>query len=173
MKELTEEDEVVEGRLLGNLDHYGTTEEQKTERPKKKQGSRPIRDDGEHGAGGTDENIRLYRGNQVMVVQDADNYRIKQVPAVIEYADEDDGLTYDVVYGDGRREGSVARTRIIVGNIKETLGVLSESESSESERSVEDPFAILDETESDSSSSGSASDSGSSSYSSSYSSDSS
>lgn len=173
MKELTEEDEVVEGRLLGNLDHYGTTEEQKTERPKKKQGSRPIRDDGEHGAGGTDENIRLYRGNQVMVVQDADKYRIKQVPAVIEYADEDDGLTYDVVYGDGRREGSVARTRIIVGNIKETLGVLSESESSESERSVEDPFAILDETESDSSSSGSASDSGSSSYSSSYSSDSS
>ena len=80
----------------------------------------------EDAAGAENENIQVYRGNQVMVVQDADRLRVRISPALIEY-DNDDG-TYEVIYANGKRESGVARIRIIVSNMQETI-LLSDEES--------------------------------------------
>ena len=82
----------------------------------------------EDAAGAENENIQVYRGNQVMVAQDADRLRVRISPALIEY-DNDDG-TYEVIYANGKRESGVARIRIIVSNMQETItGLLSDEES--------------------------------------------
>jgi hypothetical protein len=103
------------------------------------------------GAGGDDENIQLYRGNQVMVIMNADRYRVQMVPALIEYAD-DGNLTYGVLFDDGTRESSVVRTRLVVTNMAETIDGLDESTSEE--ESTDEEVASVDTGERFDSSSG-------------------
>ena len=100
------------------------------------------------GAGGDDENIQLYRGNQVMVIMNADRYRVQMVPALIEYAD-DGNLTYGVLFDDGTRESSVVRTRLVVTNMAETIDGLDESTSEE--ESSDEEVASVDSSGEDSS----------------------
>ena len=84
----------------------------------------------EDAAGAENENITIYRGNQVMIVQGADRLRVHISPALIEY-DNGNG-TFDVIYATGRRERGVARIRIIVSNMEQTItGLISISESDE------------------------------------------
>ena len=90
----------------------------------------------EDAAGAENENIDIYRGNQVMVAEDADHLRVRISPALIEF-DNEDG-TYDVIYATGKRESGVARIRIIVSNMRETItGLMPESESEPDESSYD------------------------------------
>ena len=98
----------------------------------------------EDAAGAENENIQVYRGNQVMVAQDADRLRVRISPALIEY-DNDDG-TYEVIYANGKRESGVARIRIIVSNMQETItGLLSDEESEDEYFSSSDSSGSTDE----------------------------
>ena len=102
----------------------------------------------EDAAGAENENIDIYRGNQVMVAEDADHLRVRISPALIEF-DNEDG-TYDVIYATGKRESGVARIRIIVSNMQETItGLMPESESESDESSFDDDDDSSDSSESD------------------------
>ena len=83
-----------------------------------------------------------------MVAEDADHLRVRISPALIEF-DNEDG-TYDVIYATGKRESGVARIRIIVSNMQETItGLMPESESESDESSFDDDDDSSDSSESD------------------------
>lgn len=100
----------------------------------------------EDAAGAENENIQVYRGNQVMVAEDADSLRVRISPALIEY-DNEDG-TYDVIYANGKRESGVARIRIIVSNMQETItGLLSDEDSEDEYLSSSDSSGSTDSSD--------------------------
>ena len=79
-------------------------------------------------------------------MQHADRLRVRISPALIEY-DNEDG-TYDVIYANGKRESGVARIRIIVSNMQETItGLLSDEDSEDEYLSSSDSSGSTDSSD--------------------------
>ena len=87
-------------------------------------------------AKGREPSHRFLKSNP-QPLQQHNHLRVRISPALIEF-DNEDG-TYDVIYATGKRESGVARIRIIVSNMKETItGLMPESESESDESSYDD-----------------------------------